>query len=101
MAPLLIIVDDDEDDRMLMIDFLFSMDGAPNAIFLTNGNELMDFLSGRHIPIKNICITLDMNMPGMTGVEILNVLKAHPHYRDIPVSIITTSSDTNLKTECM
>jgi len=35
-------------------------------------------------------IVLDMNLPGMTGFEILPVLRSHPETRKIPVIALTS-----------
>lgn len=37
-------------------------------------------------------IVLDWNMPGMSGFELLQLLKASPNYSKIPVIMVTTES---------
>lgn len=36
-------------------------------------------------------ILLDLNMPGMTGLELLEIIKADSKLKDIPVVVVTTS----------
>ena len=36
---------------------------------------------------------LDINMPGLDGVEVLRQIKAHPQTRMIPVLMLTTTDD--------
>jgi len=38
-----------------------------------------------------VVILLDVNMPGIGGIEVLRELKAHPTLRRIPVVMLTTS----------
>lgn len=38
-------------------------------------------------------ILLDINMPRVTGLEVLERLKAHPLFRRIPVVMLTTSGE--------
>lgn len=45
-------------------------------------------------------ILLDLNMPKMNGLELLQYLKSDPIYKEIPVVIFTTSNDQNDKREC-
>jgi len=43
-------------------------------------------------------ILLDLNLPRVNGLEVLEHLKAHPRFRRIPVVILTSSrEDSNLK----
>jgi CheY-like chemotaxis protein len=42
--------------------------------------------------IKPCLIILDMNMPGMSGAELLPILRAIPHYDDTPITVFTTSN---------
>jgi CheY-like chemotaxis protein len=60
---------------------------------------MMDYLngSGRYeqpelSPIPDI-ILLDLNMPKMSGREVLKKLKTDPRFRAIPVIILTTSKE--------
>ncbi len=38
-------------------------------------------------------IILDLNMPDMHGLEVLNFVRSHQKYRDIPVVVLTTRND--------
>ena len=95
-APIL-MVDDDEDDRLL-VEEAFARVDLPCALdFVGDGDELMDYLLGRgrfgggppaQLPSF---ILLDLNMPRRDGREALVALKAHPTLRRIPVIVLTTS----------
>lgn len=39
-------------------------------------------------------ILLDINMPRVGGLEVLQRLKSHPRYRTIPIVILTTSAES-------
>jgi CheY-like chemotaxis protein len=92
MEPLLLVVDDDLDDLEFIRDTIRKIPAPPNTLYFTNGEELLHFLSGRSLPLKHIFITLDINLPGLNGIELLAILKKNPNYKDIPVSMVTTSS---------
>ena len=38
-------------------------------------------------------MVLDLNMPDMHGLEVLNFVRRHPLYRALPVIVLTTRSD--------
>jgi two-component system, chemotaxis family, chemotaxis protein CheY len=40
-------------------------------------------------------ILLDWNMPGMSGLDVLKTIKAHPRYKDIVVMMLTSEADQN------
>jgi two-component system, chemotaxis family, chemotaxis protein CheY len=42
---------------------------------------------------KYDALTLDLNMPDMHGIELLDFLKNHNNFRDIPVMVITTHGE--------
>lgn len=46
--------------------------------------------AGEQIPI---CILLDLKMPKVSGLEVLQRLKRHPKFSIIPVIILTTSKE--------
>jgi diguanylate cyclase (GGDEF)-like protein len=58
--------------------------------FATNGDAALR-LARESMPDL---ILLDSEMPGMSGFEICEILKADPEYADVPVIFVTSHSDT-------
>jgi CheY-like chemotaxis protein len=42
---------------------------------------------------RPLVILLDLNLPKVSGLEVLTVLKKHPVYKTIPVVVLTTSKE--------
>ena len=55
-----------------------------------NGHEAMAKL---HDTKKITLILLDWNMPEMDGLEVLNLIRAEPDYKEIRVMMVTTESE--------
>lgn len=55
-----------------------------------NGEEAMEFLKGGNLPD---IILLDLNMPRMSGIEFLTILKADDRLKYLPTIILTTSEN--------
>jgi CheY-like chemotaxis protein len=102
--PLVILMaDDDADDRLLAQDALTECRLANDLHFVENGEELLDFLHHRgkfNAPVKFPrpgLILLDLNMPRKDGREALREIKSDPELRQIPVVVLTTSkADTDI-----
>lgn len=95
----ILVAEDDEEDRMLLQDALEESGFEPKIIFVSNGEELMDWLKHREEDCngQNNCfptlILLDLNMPKKDGREVLAEIKSHQNYRGIPIIVLTTSKD--------
>ncbi|MDB5253283.1 MAG: hypothetical protein JWP27_2452 [Flaviaesturariibacter sp.] len=90
---IVLYADDDTDDRAWVSDACRSTGSSLQIRFVENGKQVLDYLSagaGAHLPSL---IVLDLNMPEMDGRQTLQQLKSHPAFRDIPVAIVTTSSN--------
>ncbi|HET6344649.1 MAG TPA: response regulator, partial [Myxococcota bacterium] len=92
----ILLADDDEDDRMMTQD-AFQRGRLANDFHAVNdGEQLLDFLHRRgpynEAPRPGL-ILLDLNMPRKDGREALREIKADPELRKIPVVILTTSSE--------
>lgn len=97
----ILIVEDSDDDFEVTERALKRSKELNNPIYrCASGQQALDFL--RHqgsfadpqdAPRPGI-ILLDLNMPGRDGREVLAELKSDEFLKDIPVVILTTSSDS-------
>jgi CheY-like chemotaxis protein len=92
----ILIVDDDQDCRMLIRDAICESKVSNRVFEVCDGREALDFLHQRgkwaSAPKPGL-IYLDIEMPGMNGQQVLEAIKANPSLRDIPVVMITGVSD--------
>ncbi|MDX5419958.1 MAG: response regulator [Hymenobacteraceae bacterium] len=93
----ILIADDDAEDRMLVKDALEESRLKNSIHFVENGEELMDYLHHRgkyadtnEYPTPGL-ILLDLNMPKKDGREALKEIKADDRLKLIPVVVLTTS----------
>ncbi len=96
--PIVILMaDDDADDRMLTKDALEESRVLNDLRFVENGEELVDYLCQRgkysdpETAPRPSLILLDLNMPRKDGREALAEIKANPDLRRIPIVVMTTS----------
>lgn len=102
--PLILMADDDADDRLLVQDALAESQLSDLVRFVADGEELMDYLLQRgpfaqtgQAPRPGL-ILLDLNMPRKDGREALSEIRRHPDLRRIPVVVFTTSkADTDVR----
>lgn len=91
---IILIAEDDEDDRLLVRDALKESRVINEVHFVQDGVELLEFLrrEGRHpdAPRPGV-ILLDLNMPRMDGRTALGEIKSDPALRRIPILVMTTS----------
>jgi CheY-like chemotaxis protein len=99
----ILMADDDADDRLLAKDALAECRLANELHFVENGEELLDYLHrrGKYTNLANSprpgLILLDLNMPKKDGRESLKEIKDDPRLRTIPVVVLTTSrADTDI-----
>jgi CheY-like chemotaxis protein len=99
----ILMADDDADDRLLAKDALTECRLANDLYFVENGEELLDYLRhrGKYAQLAGRArpglILLDLNMPRKDGREALREIKADPELRKIPVVVLTTSkADTDI-----
>jgi two-component system response regulator len=92
-APItILLVDDDPDCRMLIRDAISECKVSNDIHEVTNGLDALEFLEkkGRFEKApKPGLIFLDIEMPGMNGLETLKRVKGDPRFRDIPVVMMT------------
>jgi CheY-like chemotaxis protein len=96
----ILVVDDDEEDRML-IQEAFNEIGAPDVVYFeTNGEDAITYLDS-HPDALPYLIVLDLNMPRMNGTQTLRYLKDDERYKHITVIIYTTSMNPLERETCL
>ena len=85
--------DDDLDDKTWVEEACKAINCSLEIEFVENGRQVMDYLSKASGTEMPSLIVLDLNMPELDGRQTLQRLKNHSDYKDIPVVIVTTSSN--------
>lgn len=101
----ILVVDDDQGQRELIRRNLQRGGVSNTVVCLPSGKEALDyvFFRGQHAERSRsgeLLILLDVNMPGLDGVEVLRQLKADPGKKKIPVIILTTTDDPREVNRC-
>jgi two-component system, response regulator len=96
----LLLVEDNINDAELTIRELKKNHLANNLFHVKDGEEALEFLfaSGKYAGSKNInhtpkVVLLDIQMPKVNGIEVLQQLKADERTRTTPVVILTSSKE--------
>lgn len=94
-----LIIDDDSEDQELVIEAFQKTSSGVSFKSLNNGPDALNYLvQGDRESVS--LILLDLNMPVMSGMEVLSRLKNDKSLKQIPVIILTTSSHDNERLEC-
>ncbi len=83
-----VLIADDEPDILEILSFNLKAEGY-EVISAKNGDEAID-LAKKHQP--NLII-LDVMMPGKTGLEVCNILRAQPQFAETLIIFLTAMSD--------
>jgi CheY-like chemotaxis protein len=91
------LVEDDENDAMLLR-MAFERNSIANPVqWVKDGLEAVAYLNGDGVyadrtkyPFPEVLL-VDLKMPRMTGLELLQWISEHPEFRIIPTIIMTSS----------
>ncbi len=94
-TAVILLVEDDLADQKLVKKSLSRAKIANELHIVNTGEQALEYLQGSkngddQTPMPDL-ILLDLNMPGMSGQELLKLLKVDDEFDIIPVVILTTS----------
>ena len=102
---IILLVEDNPDDVKLTLRALKKSNIKNEVIVVGDGLEAVDYLfgtgkfAGRDTGILPQVVLLDLKMPKMDGLEVLQRIRADERTRILPVVILTTSSEDKDKVD--
>jgi CheY-like chemotaxis protein len=104
--PVTIIMIEDDEGHARLIERNIRRSGVNNDIIpFTNGTDAVTYLfgpdgSGFVHKGQALLILLDLNLPDMTGIDILRQVKENKFLKSAPVVILTTTDDSQEIKRC-
>jgi len=93
--PTILVTDDDPPIRTVLSDILAGE--GYRVLQASSGRETLDLLAHDEVDV----VLLDINMPGMDGLETTRRIKGEPSLKHIPVVIVTGLEDTKSRIEAL
>src|SRR4051812_43180666 len=97
-TPLVLYAEDDENDAFFMERAFAKLKSPATLRIMPNGRAVIEYLSGeggfsdrKKYPLPALII-LDIKMPLMSGLEVLEALRSEPALRALPVIMFTSST---------
>jgi len=95
----ILLAEDDPKDVELMINALNEYNLANDILVVRDGVEALDYLYRRESFAKEpsgnpIVILLDLKMPKIDGIQVLQQIKSDKQLQMIPVVVLTSSSES-------
>jgi two-component system, chemotaxis family, response regulator Rcp1 len=91
----ILLVEDNEGDILLTLEAFKELKVDNNVAVVKDGAEAIEFLKREgpyaEKPLPNL-ILLDINMPRLNGIEVLDFIKKDEKLKCIPVVMLTTSA---------
>ena len=90
-APILIVDDCDEDFEIF--GRTFAKAGVANPLLrCANERQWLEFLAAAGSPYP-LLVVLDVNLPGVHGLDLLRMLRGHVRFGAVPVIVVSTAAD--------
>jgi len=105
-VPVTIVMIEDDEGHARLIERNIRRSGVNNEIIpFTDGTSAVDYLfgkdgSGLERKGQALLVLLDLNLPDMTGIDILRRVKENKYLKCMPVVVLTTTDDSHEIKRC-
>lgn len=101
----ILLIEDDQLAAELACIALKKVDPTITVLHIDNGEDALDYIFGREKyidrpPFAPKLILLDLSMPKISGIQVLEILKADGTSRRFPVVILSSSKETKDVSAC-
>lgn len=91
-TQLIVLVEDNPDDEDLTLRALKKQHVANDIVVVRDGAEALEFLLGENNPLPSL-VLLDLNLPKVGGLQVLQRLRSEERTRFLPVVVLTSSDE--------
>jgi CheY-like chemotaxis protein len=91
----ILYVDDDKDDREIFEEIIRELHPEFKCMLADGASQALQMLASS---IQPLCIFIDINMPKVSGIELLKIIRAKDELKSIPVYMLTTSKEHEKQT---
>ncbi|MBU2492402.1 MAG: response regulator [Bacteroidetes bacterium] len=97
----ILLVEDNPNDVELTLRALKKNNIANNIVVVPDGEEALEFIFAKGKYVSRVdekeprVILLDLKLPKVSGLEVLEIIKKDPVKRKIPVVVLTSSKEEN------
>jgi CheY-like chemotaxis protein len=99
MTPIILLVEDDENDRLFFERAVRKLAYGWKVATAGTGREAVDYLSGagkysdRSVHPLPTHVLLDLKLPELSGLEVLEWIRSQPAHRALPVIVLSSSRE--------
>lgn len=99
MTPIILLVEDDENDRLFFERAVRKSGYGWKIAVAGTGREAVDYLSGtgkfsdRSVHPVPTHVLLDLKLPELSGLEVLEWIRTRSGHRELPVIVLSSSRE--------
>ena len=89
--PKILLVEDNQDDEDLALLAIEASGVLCDVVVARDGAEALELLFGQSKPPR--LVILDLKMPKLSGLEVLEAMRKNPRTKYVPVVVLTSSAE--------
>lgn len=93
--PVLILVEDNEDDFLLLKRALWKSGATAHVWWAHDASQALSMLAELESSQLRICIVADLRLPAASGLALLDMVKAEPCHRHVKFAVLTGCPDSS------
>src|ERR1043166_1667658 len=92
-----VVMVDDEPTTIDVLQAFLENEGYRRFVTTSDSTRAMELITNQHPDV----VLLDLNMPEVSGFDILRLMRAHNRLRHVPVIVLTSSNDSETKLKAL
>lgn len=91
-VPKVVLVEDNPADAEIVLLLVAQWNSPVEVVPLETGEKLLDYFADPANIRNTQLILMDLNLPGIPGMDLISQLKGNPAWRNLPLVVFTSSN---------